>query len=294
MALRSLDNALPLAQERPKKQAKVSVAAKLNVVNDENVAPLPPVTIPEAVDYVSSDDLEPLSDPDVKIQSLIEGLESKDWVKMCESLNDARRFALYHSDLLFPISDKVMLVQVKAMKNPRSALCKTAIMAASDIFKSYGDKLLDDTTSDALDQMLLQLLLKASQDKKFVCEEAEKALKIMVDSIAPLPMLQKLGVYGTHANPRVRAKAAVSLSQCVSKMELEGMKEFGLVPLIQMAAKLLNDKLPEAREAARNMVCLMYKSFTEGEEQKEEAWQNFCQTSLSTIDALAAVKIVSN
>lgn len=293
MALRSLDNALPLAQERPKKQAKVSVAAKLNVVNDENVAPLPPFTIPEAVDYVSSDDLKPLADPDLKIQSLIEGLESKDWVKVCESLNDARRFALYHSDLLFPISEKVMLVQVKAMKNPRSALCKTAIMAASDIFKSYGDKLLDDTTSDALDQMLLQLLLKASQDKKFVCEEAEKALKIMVDSIAPLPMLQKLRVYGTHVNPRVRAKAAFSLSQCVSKMELEGMKEFGLVPLIQMAAKLLNDKLPEAREAARNMVSLMYKSFTEGEELKEDAWQDFCQTSLSTIDALAIVKIVS-
>lgn len=68
MALRSLDNALPLAQERPKKQAKVSVAAKLNVVNDENVAPLPPVTIPEAVDYVSSDDLKPLADPDLMIQ----------------------------------------------------------------------------------------------------------------------------------------------------------------------------------------------------------------------------------
>lgn len=75
--------------------------------------------------------------------------------------------------------------------------------------------------------------------------------------------------------------------------ELEGMKEFGLVPLIQMAAKLLNDKLPEAREAARSMISLMYKSFTENEEQKEEAWQNFCQTTLSTIDALAVVKIVS-
>ncbi|KAL8089210.1 hypothetical protein AgCh_038845 [Apium graveolens] len=46
-----------------------------------------------------------------------------------------------------------MLVQVKAMKNPRSALCKTAIVAASDIYKSYGDKLLDDAFSDALDQM---------------------------------------------------------------------------------------------------------------------------------------------
>lgn len=74
MALRSLDNALPLAQERPKKQAKVSVvaaAAKLNVVNDENTAPLPPVPIPEAIDYVSSDDLKPLAHPDLTIQVFI-------------------------------------------------------------------------------------------------------------------------------------------------------------------------------------------------------------------------------
>lgn len=67
---------------------------------------------------------------------------------------------------------------------------------------------------------LLQLLLKASQDKRFVCEEAERALKIMVDSMTPLPLLHKLRSYGTHANPRVRAKAAVSLSHCVSKMVL--------------------------------------------------------------------------
>lgn len=69
------------------------------------------------------------------------------------------------------------------------------------------------------------------------------------------------------------------------------MKEYGLVSLIQMSADLLNDRLPEAREAARNMVTLMYKSFTEGEEQKEEAWQNFCQSSLPAIDAQAVVKI---
>ena len=65
---------------------------------------------------------------------------------------------------------------------------------------------------------LLQLLLKASQDKKFVCEEADKSLNAMVKSIAPLPLLQKLRGYVNHVNPRVRAKAAVSISNCVLKM----------------------------------------------------------------------------
>lgn len=67
-------------------------------------------------------------------------------------------------------------------------------------------------------QQLLQLLLKASQDKEFVCEEAERALGSMVGSMTPLPLLQKLRVSVSHKNLRIRAKAAVSLSKCVSKM----------------------------------------------------------------------------
>lgn len=65
---------------------------------------------------------------------------------------------------------------------------------------------------------LLQLLLKASQDKRFVCEEADKALNTMVGSMTPLPLLDKLRAYVNRANPRIRAKAAVSISKCVSKL----------------------------------------------------------------------------
>ena len=65
---------------------------------------------------------------------------------------------------------------------------------------------------------LLQLLLKASQDKKFVCEEADKALNAMVKSMTPLPLLNKLKPYVSHVNLRIRAKAAISISNFVSKM----------------------------------------------------------------------------
>ncbi|KAL3508101.1 hypothetical protein ACH5RR_033483 [Cinchona calisaya] len=303
MALRSLDNALPVPSERPKKQAKVAAVPPqkqqqqqpdFGAINDENKPPLS--TSDASIDYIPSENLKSLADPDVKIHGLIGGLESKDWVKVCESLNDARRFALYHSILLLPILDKVMMVIVKAMKNPRSALCKTSIMASSDIFKAFGDKILEmesSTSSDAFDQLLLQLLLKASQDKKFVCEEADNAVKAMVESMTPLPLLHKLKAYVSHSNLRVRAKAAISISRCVSKMELEGMKEFGLVSLIQTAAELLNDRLPEAREAARGIVFSVYEAFTENQEQKKEVWQSFCQSNLPAIHAQAMIKIVA-
>ncbi|KAK1572466.1 hypothetical protein Q3G72_032993 [Acer saccharum] len=57
-----------------------------------------------------------------------------------------------------------------------------------------------------------------------------------------------------HNNMRIRAKAAISISNCVSKMGIKGMKGFGLAFLVQRATELLNDRLPEAREAARNVM----------------------------------------
>ncbi|GAB4851289.1 hypothetical protein Ancab_030585 [Ancistrocladus abbreviatus] len=301
MALRPIDNALPITpdRDRPKKQSKFSVRNNNKqsdfALNNENRDQFPPTINTEAaIDYISSADLKPFTDPEVQIQSLIQGLESKDWMKICDSLNDARRFAIYHSALLLPMLEKVMLVLVKAMKNPRSALCKTSIMASSDLFNGYGDKLLQCTGADAFDHLLLQLLLKASQDKRFVCEEADKALKEMVQSVTPLPLLHKLQACVGHANLRVRAKAAMSISSCVAKMRPEELNEFGSVGLIQMAAELLNDRLPEAREAARSVVMSMYESFVfDHEDQKQEAWQNFCQSNLTALHAQSVVKITS-
>ncbi|KAH8499618.1 hypothetical protein H0E87_015010 [Populus deltoides] len=214
-----IDNALLLPPE----------TIKLGV-NEENktAESLPPSADP-IIDYISFENLEPISDPESKINGLVEELDSKDWTKFfkCSDNGVVAKYVI--------IGKKVILVAVKAMKNPRSALCKTSIMASSDIFKVFGDQLLDSTIN-AFDNLLLQLLLKASQDKRFVCEEADRALNAMVKSVTPLPLLNKLRPYVSHSNPRVRAKAAITISKSVSKMGLEGMNEFGLVSLVQMAA----------------------------------------------------------
>ncbi|KAF5736990.1 hypothetical protein HS088_TW14G01146 [Tripterygium wilfordii] len=292
MALRAIDNALPITPDRPKKQAKVIVKQPENGVNDENKVPLP-ISTEATIDYIPTESLKAIADPESKLQGLIEELESKDWTKVCESLNTARQFTLYHSSLLLPSLDKVVVILVKSMKNPRSALCKTSIMASSDIFSAFGDKLLDSTATDAFDALLLQLLLKASQDKRFVCEEADRALNVMVKSMTPLPLLLRLKGYVSHRNLRVRAKAAASISNCVPNMGLEDMKEFGLVSLVQMAVDLLNDKLPEAREAARRIGMSVYEAITGNEEQKLESWQSFCQSNLQPIHAQSMIKLIS-
>ena len=72
------------------------------------------------------------------------------------------------------------------------------------------------------------------------------------------------------------------------------MNQYGIVPLLQMAADLLNDRLPEAREAARSIVMGVFKAFTANEEEKQEAWQSFCQTNLSPIQAQSLLKVTSS
>lgn len=48
--------------------------------------------------------------------------------------------------------DVIPLV-VKSLKNPRSAVCKTAIMTAADIFSSYNDHMID-----SLDPLVLEIV----------------------------------------------------------------------------------------------------------------------------------------
>lgn len=60
MALRNIENALPISQERPKKLAKLAKQPEIGL-NDENN----PVVVPEStVEYVASENLEPFADPD--------------------------------------------------------------------------------------------------------------------------------------------------------------------------------------------------------------------------------------
>eukprot|EP00250_Pteridium_aquilinum_P003970 c14227_g1_i1 orf=674-1657(+) len=269
-------------------------------------------------EYILSEDLKPLQgDIAVLVDNLLQCLDSKDWICVCEALNYTRQLATFHAASLVQILSSVVTLTVKAMKNPRSALCKTAIMASADFFKSYQDQMLD-----ILDPLLLQLLLKASQDKRFVCEEAEKALVAMTSWISPNPLLLKLQPCLSHRNPRVRAKASSCVCRSVSKLGMKGIKDFGLETLIQMGASQLNDQLPEAREAARQLVMeireahqqqyqlpcspssssssssssslssdMMYLD-TEQPEQPDqpEQWEQFCQRQLPPRTALAVLR----
>ncbi|KAI4988813.1 hypothetical protein ZWY2020_054726 [Hordeum vulgare] len=136
-----------------------------------------------AMEYVRSKDLQPVPALKACVTGLVMGLDSKDWVKVCEAHNDDRRLAIHHPALLAPIlTEKVVLGIMKTTKNPCNKVLKTFVMACPDVFAGFGN-LISSASADTFDK----LLLKASQDKQFVCEEAEKAMRATATSMPPCP-----------------------------------------------------------------------------------------------------------
>ncbi|XP_020265476.1 uncharacterized protein LOC109841033 [Asparagus officinalis] len=165
------------------------------------------------IEYIESENLPDLPSVDTSLSTLLAKLDSKNWVLVCEALNNVRQISLYHKEKLLDILGDVIPLLVKSLKSPRSAVCKTAIMTSADIFKVYGDSIVD-----SLDLMLVQLLLKASQDKRFVCEAAVTALISMTTWVSPSLLLPKLLPYLKNKNPRIRAKTSMCFGRTVPQL----------------------------------------------------------------------------
>ncbi|CAN6572188.1 unnamed protein product [Malus baccata var. baccata] len=197
-------------EECPKKTT--ASVGSLSINGEEVANSVPEVGIAE-VEYIESENLNDLEDVDTSLKTLLTGLESKDWVLVCEALNNVRRFSIFHKEAMLDMLGDVISLVVKSLKNPRSAVCKTAIMTSADIFNAYNDHVID-----SLDPMLTQLLLKSSQDKRFVCEAAERALVAMTTWVSPTLLLPKLQPYLKNRNPRVRAKASTCFCRSVPRL----------------------------------------------------------------------------
>lgn len=278
---------------------KIGVSVSPDPVKEIDMSPECTVNALMEVEYIESENLPDLSSIDTSFSTLLSRLDSKDWILVCEALNNVRQFSLYHKEKLLEIVEHVIPLIVKSLKNPRSAVCKTAIMTCADIFKIYRDSVID-----LLDMMLPQLLLKSSQDKRFVCEAAETALIAMTTWISPCLLLPKLLAYLKHKNPRIRAKTSVCFRKSVSQLGAQGIKEYGMDKLLQIAATQLNDQLPESRESARTLILELQKSFQESQasNEKEEnsennttdnSWEAFCQSKLSPLNASAVLRVTS-
>ncbi|CAI9758608.1 unnamed protein product [Fraxinus pennsylvanica] len=251
------------------------------------------------VEYIESENLNTIEDVENGLKTLLSRLDSKDWVSVCEALNDVRRLSIFHKEAIVGMLNDVMPLVVKSLKNPRSAVCKTAIMTSADLFKAYSDDIIN-----SLDPLLVQLLLKSSQDKRFVCEAAESALKVLTTWVSPVLLLPKLEPYIKNRNPRIRAKASMCICRSVPRLGVDGIEAFGIDKLIQIGASQLSDRLPESRDAARTLLLELQSVYEKSHVLKPIAaasekpdmaasWENLCQSKLSPLSAQAVLRVTN-
>ncbi|RVW46550.1 hypothetical protein CK203_067259 [Vitis vinifera] len=316
-----VENSNENSEEWKRKNSSSLVSTPNN--GDETIKPEVEIANTE-VEYIESENLNDLDDVDMSLKTLLDGLDSKDWVLVCEALNNVRRLSIFHKEAMLNMLENVIPLIVKSLKNPRSAVCKTAIMTSADIFSAYSDHIID-----SLDPLLVQLLLKSSQDKRFVCEAAERALIAMTTWISPITLLPKLQPYLKNKNPRIRAKASMCFCRSVPRLHVsncvisgmcsdvvaivpsegvyaswgvEGVKAYGIDKLIQIAAAQLSDQLPESREAARTLLLELQNVYekshehapnTVSEQQEMGSWEHFCQSKLSPLSAQAVLRVTN-
>ncbi|KAL9829219.1 putative armadillo-like helical protein [Arabidopsis thaliana] len=133
-----------------------------------------------------------------------------------------RRLSIFHKEEMLHLLEKVILFVVKSLKNPRSALT--------------------------------QLLLKSSQDKRFVCEVAERALVAMTTHVSPALLLPKLRPCLKNKSPRIRAKASACFSRCVPRLGIEGMREYGIETNSQNLRRLHGQSSWNLRQCIRKLL----------------------------------------
>lgn len=271
------------------------------------------------IEYPATEDLQPVDgDIAAALGEALSGMASSDWVATCGALLMLRRLVRHNSAECVESLPAAVPLVVKSIRNLRSALSKTAIMTARDLFLSSAPAMLPlcdvGGASQPMNSLLAQLLLKAaSNDKKFVIEEAQRALSTMADALPPTDFSALLRPYTEHKNPKVRGKAAAVVAASLGRMQPAELAACGLEGVLNLAARLISDNTPEAREAAKR-IATGVKAAVEDEgvarqmalvvppaapvEGEDEApkqlsvWEFYCHSTLGASKALPVLRAV--
>lgn len=237
------------------------------------------------ISYPTVDELEPIileSDGEDVVtviqkieKQLLEDLGSSEWTVVCSGMNQLRRLAVYQPErcgiLLREYKEVVVSSALtKGIKSPRSALSKSAIITCRDLFTYVPDTYMKAYLENSAD-VLNQLMIKAaSMDKRFVVEEAVRALDAMATALTGADVMSAILPYLSHKNPKIRGKAYGIFYRAMQGNVLD-IQEVGMRSVIECCAHGVTDNTSEARDASRAvMQCLMDSSSVFVQRMKDE------------------------
>ena len=124
---------------RPIHSPRQSLAAESGSLDLTEVTSL--ITKPDTTfDYVPSEELRPLTDPNRELSKAYRGLETQEWPEIFHTLTTYRRLALHHPAVITSAGTLHNTVQLimKRVDELRSSLAKNAILTIEDFIKGLG------------------------------------------------------------------------------------------------------------------------------------------------------------
>ncbi|KAG7672180.1 hypothetical protein Ndes2526B_g06836 [Nannochloris sp. 'desiccata'] len=273
------------------------------------------------IEYPSTEDLQPIdsnfgTDISTLLAETLTKMDSPEWVETISALTMFRRLVVHHTADCLEELPQAMPRVVKALRSLRSALSKTAILTLRDMYLYYAEAMFPLTdlggATTPMNSALAQLLLKAaSNDKKFVIEEAQRALVTMSETSPCLGFFSLLAPYTEHKNPKVRGKTATVLALSFAQFQPQEVYEYGMDKILNIIARLITDNTPEARDSAKKLALKMKTAFDDegvaahmnvevpvavavegGEEPPKQlsTWEYYCQSVLGVSKAASFLK----
>jgi hypothetical protein len=265
----------------------------------------------QVVEYPPRAELLPVEgDPAAAAAAAAAGMAAAEWTEVVAALALVRRLAARHSAASAAALEATLPLVVRQVRSLRSAVAKTALMAADDLLAAHGGALLP--AAAGAEGLLAQLLLKAaSNDKRFVVDEARRALGTAACALPAAPLLAALAPQLEHKNPRVRGQAAAVAAAAAERLAPAEAAAHGLPELVRAAALLVNDNTPEAREGAKRLGAVARGALAdagvaaalalkvppppaEGEAPARQLtpWEFFCQSTLGVAGAAPLLRAV--
>ena len=173
----------------------------------------------KVLEELRTDELKalPAPPPEATLKSLLEQLRSDDWSAHFDAINLLRRLVAWADECgdggMIAHLHSINLLLIGYADSLRSALAKNAVVCFRELFAHIGHKMEAD-----LDLIVPVLIKKAGESNGFICDEANKALSTMVQSVSESRAIAALLGSASHRNPAARAKAAAHLAKALELM----------------------------------------------------------------------------
>ena len=195
----------------------------------------------------------PALPPDATMKSVLDQLRSDDWSAHFDAINLLRRHVAWldegNSDGgLGSNLHSINLLLITYADSLRSALAKNAVVCFRELFFTLGHKMKAD-----LDLIVPVLIKKAGESNGFICDEANKALAAMVQSVSESRAIAALLGSASHRNPP-RAPRRRRTSPTLELMGYGRLLHSRELERVLLLPTLLSEGLSETRAAAKQII----------------------------------------